>query len=46
MNELSKSVRELLDAVVVDEMPNKDLSSEEINKIFDFHIKESRDHLQ
>ncbi|CAK62454.1 unnamed protein product (macronuclear) [Paramecium tetraurelia] len=42
---LSSSVKNLLDALVVQEIPEKDLNYEEINRIFDFHMKDQKDHL-
>ena len=41
---LSSSVKKLIDTLV-EEIPEKDLNYEEINRIFDFHINDQKDHL-
>ncbi|CAD8159903.1 unnamed protein product [Paramecium octaurelia] len=41
-----KFVKELLDALIIQELPDQDLGYEELNKAFDFHIKDQSDRIK
>ncbi|CAD8157539.1 unnamed protein product [Paramecium pentaurelia] len=41
-----KFVKELLDALIIQDLPDQDLGYEELNKAFDFHIQDQSDHIK